>query len=114
MSETSTWKGRLRLGMLVGVQAVVSAEYTAEYPHASRELVRTERECEGVVVGVRTMAEGRREYWDDEGYTFYPSGYRQVVLVAVSMKELVRAFPEDVEPMAHGESIRRWVAGVRG
>ena len=38
----------------------------------------------GLFLGVRTLSNGTREFWEDEGYTFIPKEYFRVALICPS------------------------------
>lgn len=58
---------------------------------------RHKGEKQGIICGVRTVKEGEIEQDYEYGYTFTPTKHVKVYLVAVSLGQIVRALPEDLE-----------------
>ena len=57
----------------------------------------------GIVVGVRAVKEGKSVWLgEDEGYAFEPTQHLQVYLIAINMRQFIRAFPDDVEVTVDG------------
>lgn len=65
-----------------------------------------EGQGQGIVAGVRVVKEGYSEYWYEEGCTFNPTKHIKVYLVAVSLGQMVKVLPEDLELIKSDPAIR--------
>jgi len=91
----------------LGDKVTVKAEVLPGKDYESGDIMRKWRRWEGekpvagIIVGMRTVKEGRSEYWgSEEGYRFVPSKHIRVYLVAISMASFIRVLPEDLEVAA--------------
>jgi len=87
---------RPRLGQKVRVKGKIKYEYSRRVRNIGRE----DYEAEGIYCGARSIPVLREDdQLLDYGYTtvFIPVSGKQVYLVAVSERSIVKCLPEDVE-----------------